>query len=224
MIKYINKEFISQRGTLASVHYVNSVRLVRSVQGTEAYVASVQSFATVAALIEGSNPADSANYRFTPDGEVLGPSLFDAVYTKMLTDSQAPYFGGTLAAVNFSEQTLENAKETKWQQIKVLRANVVNSNMNTPYGEIQCSPEDRQNITDAILLAQTLTSLQQPVSIPWTMSNNSVVILDLEKITAIGLLLGQKVQEAHAVARTLRTAIEAALTIEEVEAVTWPAP
>ena len=119
-------------------------------------------------------------------------------------------------------RTLEQAKFDKWEQIKLWRTAAIDSNMTTPYGVFQCRAEDRQNITDAIMLGQTLASLEQPVAIPWTLADNSVVTLDLTQIVTVGLLLGQKVQAAHATARTLRSLIEAAETVEAVTAIDWP--
>lgn len=118
-------------------------------------------------------------------------------------------------------RTLTEIKTDKWEVIKLARAAHIDSGLATPYGDFQTAPPGRQNITDAVLLAQTLASQSQPVSIDWTLADNTVVTLGLTEIVTVGLLLGQKVQEAHAHARTLRAAIDAATTAAEVEAVAW---
>ncbi|MDP4299937.1 DUF4376 domain-containing protein [Leptothrix discophora] len=118
-------------------------------------------------------------------------------------------------------RTLLEVQLAKWEEIKVSRSVEIDTTMSTPYGPFQCRAEDRQNITDSILLAQTLTAMSQPVAIQWTLADNSVTTLDAAQMVTVGLLLGQKVQAAHAKARVLRTAIEAATTIAEVEAISW---
>lgn len=119
--------------------------------------------------------------------------------------------------------TLSDAQLMKWAEVKRWRTEAINSNMTTPYGTFQCSAEDRQNITDAIMLAQTLSAMEQPVSIPWTLADNTVIDLDASMLVNIGLLLGQKVQTAHAIARLLREDITNAETVEDLDLVVWPA-
>lgn len=116
---------------------------------------------------------------------------------------------------------LEDIQLAKWEEIKQARAAEIDAPLITPYGAFQCRAEDRQNISDTVLLAQTLASMNQPVAIDWTLANNTVVVLDLQMMVTVGLLLGQKIQAAHAKARTLRQAIEAATTVQAVEAIAW---
>lgn len=130
-------------------------------------------------------------------------------------------WGGSGWILDPEYSELAEAKVIRWEFVKTARTRHIDSGLTTPYGDFQTAPPERQNITDAVLLAQTLASQSQPVSIDWTLADNSVVTLGLTEIVTVGLLLGQKVQEAHAHARTLRAAIDAATTVEEVEAVSW---
>lgn len=119
-------------------------------------------------------------------------------------------------------RTLAEAKADKWEQIKAARTAYIDAGLTTPYGTFQVAPPDRQNIAEGVLLARTLTDLGQPVSISWTLVDNTVVTLDATAMTNVGLLLGQRVQQAHATGRALRAAIDAATTNEEADAVQWP--
>lgn len=118
-------------------------------------------------------------------------------------------------------RSLEEAKADVWDEVKQKREQVICEDLETPYGVLQCRPKDRQNITDAILLAQALTAMDAPVQIDWTMADNTVVTLSAEQLTNIGLILGQKVQAAHARARELRAAIEECTSVAEVNALSW---
>jgi hypothetical protein len=223
MIKYIDKEFVSPKGAVLRVHYVNGVRTVRNPQGALSFVATVQSFGTLDGLLNESTPTETNSYVLGPlHDTVFNELIYDRVYQVMLGDQDSLYFGGRLELVDLGSATLEQAKLAKWEQVKIWRSNEINTNMETPYGVIQCQPEDRQNITDAILLAQTLTAQNLPVQIQWTMADNTVVEMDLEMITNVGLLLGQKVQYAHGVARELRNEIDMAKSVAAVEAIVWP--
>lgn len=114
---------------------------------------------------------------------------------------------------------LQTMKADKWQEIKDARTASINADLSTPFGTFQCREEDRQNITDAVMLAQTMAAANQPVDITWTLADNSTVVLGLSQLITVGLLLGQKVQQAHAQARTLRAQITAATSPEEVAAI-----
>lgn len=134
--------------------------------------------------------------------------------------TQPVFVGGTVIADG--DASLEAAKARRWAMIKHRRSVEIDKNMATPFGEFQCKEEDRQNITNAVVLAQVLLGAGQPVAIDWTLADNTVVTMNATQLTGVGLLLGQKVQQAHAIARGLRAVIDAASTVEQVNAVVWP--
>lgn len=137
-----------------------------------------------------------------------------------------PFQGAKLKLVDgaltwHDPRALEKVKEDVWEGIKLSRAAAIEEDLVTPYGVFQCRPDDRQNLTDSIILAQTLAAAGQPVNIDWTLADNSVVTLTAAQLTEVGLLLGQKIQAAHTYTRTLRAVVDAATTPAEVLAVTW---
>lgn len=113
-------------------------------------------------------------------------------------------------------------KDAKWEEVKAAREASINAPLATPYGSFDSGPADRANITDAVLMAQTLAALGQPVSIEFTLADNTVSTLNASQMVEVGLILGAKVQDAYATARSLREAIESAGTIAEVDAIHWP--
>lgn len=119
-------------------------------------------------------------------------------------------------------RSLEAAKAQAWERAKAARAAYIDAGLSTPYGVFQTASPERQNIAEAVLLAQTLHAMGQPVSIQFTLADNSVATLGITEMVTVGLLLGQRVQEAHAIARNLRAAIDAAQSTEEADAVQWP--
>lgn len=120
-------------------------------------------------------------------------------------------------------RTLEQRKAQKWEEIKQARSDALDALLETPYGDFDSDPESRQNITDSVLLVKTLNELGQPSSIDFTLADNTVRTMTAAEMIEVGLLLGAKVQAAHAAGRALRLQLDAAQTSEEVDSVVWPA-
>lgn len=118
-------------------------------------------------------------------------------------------------------RSLSDLKIAVWTSIKASRDAAISAPLSTPYGIFDCKPKDRTNITDAVLLLQTLASVGTPTTIEFTLANNTTVTLTTAEMVTVGLLLGQKVQAAHAQARNLRAQIDAANSSTELEAIVW---
>ncbi len=118
-------------------------------------------------------------------------------------------------------RTLPDLKDAKWKAIKSAREAEIASNLVTQYGTFDADDRARSNITDAILMLQTLASAGRPTTIDFTLADNSTVTLTTSELVTVGLFLGQKVQIAHATARARRLDINAATTAAQLEAITW---
>ena len=118
-------------------------------------------------------------------------------------------------------RTLADMKALKWGVMKAARTAVINAPLVTPYGTFDSGPKDRANITDAVLMLQTLASIGNPQNITFTLTDNTAVTLTTKDIVSVALLLGQKVQGAYSTSRTLRARIEAATTAVELESIVW---
>lgn len=118
-------------------------------------------------------------------------------------------------------RTVQDFKDAKWVSIKEAREAAINAPLITPYGTFDSDPKSRQNITDAILLLKSLEDLGSPGTIDFTLADDTARTLNTAEMVMVGLLLGQKIQAAHAQARALRGALDLATTKEEVEAITW---
>lgn len=119
-------------------------------------------------------------------------------------------------------RTLAQHMDAKWGEIKVAREAAINAPLPTPHGTFDSGPADRTNITDAVLMAQTLTALGQPVAINFTLADNTTATLNASQMIEVGLYLGAKIQAAYATARSLRASIYSAGTIAAVQAISWP--
>lgn len=119
-------------------------------------------------------------------------------------------------------EQLAKLKELKWTEIKAKRVGVIDAVLVTPYGVFDSDSQARTDIADSVLLAKTSADMGHAVVIDFTLADNTVVPLNLTAISNVGLMLGYKVQTARAIATELRQQIEAATTVEAVEAVQWP--
>ena len=115
-------------------------------------------------------------------------------------------------------RTLQDLKDAAWERIKAARETHIDAPLTTPYGTFDSGPKDRTNITDGVLWLQTLAT---PTSIDVTLADNTTATLTTTEMIAVGLLLGQKVQAAHANARVRRAEIEASTTKEQIDAIVW---
>lgn len=120
-------------------------------------------------------------------------------------------------------RSLDERKAAKWEEMKATREAEIDAPLVTPYGIFDSYAEARSNISDAVLLAQTLSGIGQPVSINFTLADNSVVALDLAGMVTVGLMLGSKIQTTRGIATALREQILSAPSIATLESITWPA-
>lgn len=74
----------------------------------------------------------------------------------------------------------------------------------------------------AALAAQTALMTSQPFSIDWTAKDNSVVTLDAQGMLGLATAFAQYGATLHATAKALKAQVDAATTVEKVEAVQWP--
>jgi len=118
--------------------------------------------------------------------------------------------------------TLDGAKVRKWAAIKTKREEVEFGGFVMGASTFDSDTVSQGRITGAVVLAMLATQAGMPFSQDWTLADNTSIPLDAPGMMAVGAALGQHVGGTHAVARTLRAAIEAATTLEELEEVQWP--
>lgn len=210
----ISKNITAFNGINVSYHKVEEIKVSPNMEDLNLLVLS---WASEAQYLNETDPLARWMVRVPILSLLNSSALVGDIATLLI--SSGDLSGGIL--VPGTDNTLASAKAKKWTEVKQWRANEIDTPLTTPYGILQCAAEDRQNITDAVLLAQTLSGLQQTVAIPWTLADNTISIFDADKMVTVGLLLGQKTQAAHARARLRRAEIDAATTITEVDAVVW---
>lgn len=116
------------------------------------------------------------------------------------------------------------AKATRWADMKAARKAAIETPLVTPYGTFDADPESADNIIRTAHLmqteAQTLAPGQQP-TVDFTLADNSVVTLSAGEMVEVALLLAAQIQTAYARGREVRSAIDAATTDAQLQAITW---
>jgi hypothetical protein len=106
-----------------------------------------------------------------------------------------------------------------WERIKAARDQAENGGCATPLGRVDTDPLSRDRISGAVQMAMIVGAA---FSIDWTMEDNGAVAHNQAAMIALGLAVGQHVGAVHATARALRVLIDAAATVEQLEAIEWP--
>jgi hypothetical protein len=134
----------------------------------------------------------------------------------------APFDGGTV--VTDGALTLDAAKLRQWATIKDRRDAVQYGGFDWNGSMFDSDPMSQQRIIGAVQLAMMATSISQDYSVDWTLADNSTRLLSGADVVAVGEALGALVREAFDQGVALREQINAATSIEAVQAVTWPMP
>lgn len=145
--------------------------------------------------------------------QTIGQQIFEQLYQR--------YVQAWRAMGTPPERTLEMVKLDRRAQINSLRDNFEQAGF--PYMDkvIDSNPVSVQRITVAVQAAQAALGAGQSFSIDWTTQDNSTLPLDAISMMGMPVALAIFAKDLHAIARIKKDLIDAAETIEAVEAVTW---
>lgn len=118
-------------------------------------------------------------------------------------------------------RTVEEIAEGVWEAIKKQRELTERSGFKWDGSTFDSDLISQQRIQGAAQLATVALINNQPFSINWTLADNSVRTLNADEMIAVGMALGAHINACHQKSRRLKEMIDAATTIEEVEAITW---
>lgn len=119
--------------------------------------------------------------------------------------------------------TLDGAKTRQWQQVKADREREEFGGFTWDKSTFDSDPQAQSRIQGGAQLATLAMLGKQEFLVDWTLADNTVRTLNGDDMLAAGRALGAHVMFTHATGRRLREAILAAATLDEVQAVEWPA-
>jgi hypothetical protein len=212
----INKAVQADNGITVSYH--RATRLAVDLAGNTAQV-TVNSHASEQAALDNL-PIAWQWHMDVPVAALAGgePTLLDEVEVALVSLDTSPFYSGD-RVVDLGD-TLDVAKARAWNRIKVARAIAESSDVAYDGGLYQA---DKERISGATQLAWMAKAAGQDYSITWTLTDNSTRTLDADGMIGLGVALGLQVTHVYDTGRALRDQIAAATTIEEVNAIGWPA-
>lgn len=111
---------------------------------------------------------------------------------------------------------LTELRAERWAQVKAARVAAVDAPIETPWGLFDADAPSRAAIAQAL-------ALDDPTgTITWTRADNTDCLLFRSTLAEVLRLIDERTQDARRVARTLRSRIDAAASIDDLEAITWP--
>lgn len=117
----------------------------------------------------------------------------------------------------FDASPMETAVFLKWVEIKAKRDELEWAGFTWDGSTFDSDPTSQSRIQGAVILA-----MQDPqYQVTWTLANNTTRVLSNADILAVGLALATHVETLHARAQALRTQIDAAQNVAEVNAISW---
>lgn len=119
-------------------------------------------------------------------------------------------------------RTLADIKATRWSEIKRHRDLLEASGFPYQGKRLDSDARSVQRINTAVQAAQAALAAQQPFPIVWTCADNSLLALDAAGVLGIPVALATYADQLHQLAKGLRTQIEAATTVAQVQAIAWP--
>ncbi len=115
----------------------------------------------------------------------------------------------------------------KWGDVKGKRSAVIAGGLTVPgIGTFDTDDEARSNVTGAAIAAQSALMSGHPLTVEWTLSDNSRIELDAQQIIQVHMAGVAFINMAHERAAVLRAEIEAASTRAALDAIDvdagWP--
>ena len=104
----------------------------------------------------------------------------------------------------------------RWAIVKAARTAATDAPIDTPFGRFDADPSSRAALGEAFAVQDATAT------VTWTTADNTLVTLFRADLAELLRLVDQRTQQAHSQARVLRSRIEAALDVADLEAITWP--
>ena len=122
-----------------------------------------------------------------------------------------------------AEPTLEAHRLGAWARIKAARVAAEQEPLVVGALVFDADADSQQKIAGAVQMAQLAIASGQDAgwSITWTLADNTAATLTAAQMIGVGLALAARTSGLHQRGRTLRAQINAAGSLDELNAITW---
>lgn len=210
----ITKPLQAPNGASVAFHRVTGVNLSNDLVNLEALV---ESWPTMADYSTGQEPVARSMLRINAD-TMPAASTFMGRF-KLALVASGSFEGGTV--IDPEAASLAAHKTRKWAAMKAKRDEVEFGTFVSGGNVYNATSQSQARIQGAALMATNALAAGVPFSKEWTLANDTVVTLNATQMLQVGMDMAAHISAAHEQGRVLRTAIDAATSIEEVDAVVW---
>jgi len=180
-----------------------------------AIVLQVNSYLDESTYLAGGNLM--CQHQFSMPATGLAGNLGDLAESWLVTAPGSLLQGGQVVADK--SNTLDAARDRAWSAIKAARSRAEAGNFTFDGGIYQINVGQ---VGGCVLAAKLAKDAGAPFSQDWTLFDNSVRTLDADHMIAMGLAMLAAVDGIYKTGRALRDQIDAAASIDTVEAIAWP--
>lgn len=118
-------------------------------------------------------------------------------------------------------RTVGDLRDAKWGLVKQARDAAEYGGFVWDGSTFDSDMVSQSRIQGAAQLATLAQIGGQPFSINWTLADNTVRTLSAADMIGVGNALGMHINTQHGKGRLLRTQLDAAVTLAEIEAINW---
>jgi hypothetical protein len=130
---------------------------------------------------------------------------------------------GEIAIVDPANDDLLKARHDAKEKINAIRDTKETQGFSYMGKTLQSDERSVQRIGIAVQAAQAAIATSSPFVLTWTCADNTDLTVDAGQMIGMAVALATTAAGIHAIAKTLKAQIDAAVTIEAVESVAWPA-
>lgn len=208
----IQKTYSAPNGAAPTFHVLKKLEVVFPATHASALV---QSYANEGSFIAGSGAI--WNTAVSIPILVLAAGVPTGVEDWLIASEDSPFFNGSV--IGDATDTIGSAKSRAWAGIKAQREARMNGTFTHAGNTYDIDPV---NLSGASIDAREALIAEEVWSQMWVLADNTVVTLTAAEMIALGRACKTVVSNLWGMSQYLRGLVDAATTVEEVEAVVWP--
>jgi hypothetical protein len=209
----IIKQLTNAQGVVYDYHRVNSV----IIDAQDNRFATVSSYISADRATEKDRPVDRFSTQiYTP----ITTGLVATAETLLVADATCKLFGG-IVTLDVILSDLDAAKAKKKAEIASSRSVEMYADKTTSLGVFGSTESDNNKLSIAIQVTQLAAAAGQPAECGYKTVDGTYSVYTLAQLEQIALEIAAQVLPLYEKESGLVTQVDAATTVEDVEAVVW---
>jgi len=209
----ITKQLTNAAGIVYDYHRINSV----IVDAQDNLFATVSSFISADRATDKDRPVDRFSTQiFTP----ITAGLVATAETLLVADANCKLFGGVVTP-DVTQTDLDKAKAKKKAEIAAARNVEMYADKTTTLGVFGSTESDNNKLSIAIQVTQLAAAAGQPAECGYKTADGVYSVYTLAQLEQIALEIAAQVLPLYEKESGLVAQVDAATTVEDVEAVVW---